>query len=153
MKGHSVGWHASCSHLSGTQQITATASVSIWVTFHLFFRIYSGYTSTKKMADKLGDMMGRFGKAPNGLGLGVKLLIAAGGLGYAATQSVYTGTFFALFHLTLYLYHIAYHFNHYSRGWPSGHHFQSSWWHSKKCLFRRPSFSVIVASLFCILCL
>lgn len=42
------------------------------------------------MADKLGDMMGRFGKAPNGLGLGVKLLIAAGGLGYAATQSVYT---------------------------------------------------------------
>lgn len=44
------------------------------------------------MADKLGDMMGRFGKAPNGLGLGIKLLVAAGGLGYAATQSVYTGT-------------------------------------------------------------
>ncbi|XP_017478137.1 PREDICTED: prohibitin-2-like [Rhagoletis zephyria] len=42
------------------------------------------------MADKLGDMMGRFGKAPNGLGLGIKLLVAAGGLGYAATQSVYT---------------------------------------------------------------
>lgn len=34
--------------------------------------------------------MGRFGKAPNGLGLGIKLLVAAGGLGYAATQSVYT---------------------------------------------------------------
>ena len=44
------------------------------------------------MADKLGDLMGRFGKGPSGLGLGVKLLIAAGGLGYAATQSVYTGT-------------------------------------------------------------
>lgn len=45
------------------------------------------------MADKLGDMMGRFGKAPPGAGLGLKLLLAAGGIGYAATQSVYTGTF------------------------------------------------------------
>lgn len=42
------------------------------------------------MVDKLGDMMGRFGKGPSGIGLGVKLLVAAGGLGYAATQSVYT---------------------------------------------------------------
>ena len=44
------------------------------------------------MAEKFGDFMGRFGKTPSGVGLGAKLLIAAGGLGYAATQSVYTGT-------------------------------------------------------------
>mgnify|MGYP000471644420 FL=1 len=46
------------------------------------------------MAEKLGDFMGKFGgKAPSGLGLGAKLLLAAGGLGYAATQSVYTGLY------------------------------------------------------------
>ena len=44
------------------------------------------------MADKLGDILGRFGKTPRGASLGIKLLIAAGGIGYAATQSVYTGT-------------------------------------------------------------
>ncbi|XP_054165294.1 prohibitin-2-like [Oppia nitens] len=42
------------------------------------------------MANKLGDLLGRFGKGPSGVGLGIKLLVAAGGLGYAATQSVYT---------------------------------------------------------------
>ena len=48
------------------------------------------------MADKFGDMMGRFGKAPKGMGLGVKLLAGAVGLGYVATQSVYTGLFVIL---------------------------------------------------------
>lgn len=43
------------------------------------------------MADKFGEFIGKFGKNPSGLGLGAKLLLAAGGLGYAATQSVYTG--------------------------------------------------------------
>lgn len=43
------------------------------------------------MANKLNDFMSRFGKSPSGLNVGLKLLLAAGGLGYAATQSVYTG--------------------------------------------------------------
>lgn len=43
------------------------------------------------MADKFGEYLNRFGKGPSGVGLGLKLLVAAGGLGYAATQSVYTG--------------------------------------------------------------
>ncbi|CAG2110926.1 unnamed protein product [Medioppia subpectinata] len=42
------------------------------------------------MANKFADFLNRFGRNPSGLNLGVKLLVAAGGLGYAATQSVYT---------------------------------------------------------------
>lgn len=41
---------------------------------------------------KLNDLAGKFGKGgPPGLGIGLKLLGAAGALFYAATQSVYTG--------------------------------------------------------------
>lgn len=41
---------------------------------------------------KLNDLAGKFGKGgPPGLGIGLKLLGLAGALGYAATQSVYTG--------------------------------------------------------------
>ena len=46
------------------------------------------------MANVFKDLAGRFGKGgggPAGLGMGIKMLLAAGGLGYAATQSVYTG--------------------------------------------------------------
>ena len=43
------------------------------------------------MANKMGDMFNRLGKNPSGLNLGIKLLLTAGGLGYAATQSIYTG--------------------------------------------------------------
>ncbi|XP_067139836.1 prohibitin-2 [Centruroides vittatus] len=42
------------------------------------------------MADKLKDFMGRFSKGPRGLSTGLKLLVAAGGLAYGVTQSVYT---------------------------------------------------------------
>ena len=55
------------------------------------------------MSDKFGDMMGRFGKAPKGMGLGIKLLAGAVGLGYVGTQSVYTGTFVTLIFLGFFL--------------------------------------------------
>jgi len=44
------------------------------------------------MADQFKNMAGRMaqGGAPKGVALGAKLLLAAGGLGYAASQSVYT---------------------------------------------------------------
>ncbi|CAG2182161.1 unnamed protein product, partial [Oppiella nova] len=42
------------------------------------------------MANKLADFLNRLGRNPSGLSLGIKLLVGAGGLGYAATQSVYT---------------------------------------------------------------
>lgn len=45
------------------------------------------------MAEKLGEFMNKFGKKPSGIGLGAKILMGIGGLGYAATQSVYTGWF------------------------------------------------------------
>ncbi|KAI7687121.1 Prohibitin-2, partial [Sarcoptes scabiei] len=44
----------------------------------------------EKMAEKLGEFMNKFGKKPSGIGLGAKILMGIGGLGYAATQSVYT---------------------------------------------------------------
>lgn len=42
------------------------------------------------MADKLNDLAGRMGKAPKGLGLGVKLIAAAGAAGYGVMNSMYT---------------------------------------------------------------
>ena len=42
------------------------------------------------MADKLNDLAGRMGKAPKGLGLGVKLLAAGGAAAYGVMQSMYT---------------------------------------------------------------
>lgn len=47
---------------------------------------------------KLNDLAGKFGKGgPPGLGIGLKLLGLAGALGYAATQSVYTGQIYCQF--------------------------------------------------------
>jgi len=42
------------------------------------------------MSDKLNDLAGRLGKGPRGLGLGVKLLAAAGAGIYGISQSMYT---------------------------------------------------------------
>ena len=42
------------------------------------------------MADKLNDLAGRMGKAPKGLGTGVKLLAAAAAGVYGLQQSMYT---------------------------------------------------------------
>jgi len=42
------------------------------------------------MADKLNDLAGRMGKAPKGLGAGVKLLAAAAAGAYGLQQSMYT---------------------------------------------------------------
>jgi len=43
--------------------------------------------------DKMNDAFNKFGKNQKGLGLGVTALLAAGGLLYAGTQSLFTGTF------------------------------------------------------------
>lgn len=40
--------------------------------------------------NKLNDLAGRFAKGPKGLGTGLKLLVAAGGLAYGVSQSMYT---------------------------------------------------------------
>jgi prohibitin 2 len=42
------------------------------------------------MADKAAEFAGRMAKMPKGLGPGIGLLAAAGGLAYAASQSIYT---------------------------------------------------------------
>ena len=42
------------------------------------------------MADKLNDLAGRMGKAPKGLGLGVKVLAAGAAALYGVNQSMYT---------------------------------------------------------------
>lgn len=43
---------------------------------------------------KFNDLAGKFSKGgPPGLGIGLKLLAGVGLAAYAATQSVYTGTF------------------------------------------------------------
>lgn len=42
------------------------------------------------MADKLNDILGRMGKGPKGLGIGVKLMALAGAAAYGLQQSLYT---------------------------------------------------------------
>ncbi|KAF2350845.1 Band 7 domain [Trinorchestia longiramus] len=42
------------------------------------------------MADKIGDLLGRLGKGPKGLGTGVKLLALAGAAAFGVQQSLYT---------------------------------------------------------------
>lgn len=44
-----------------------------------------------KMADKFSEFAGRMGKAPKGVGTGMKLLAAAAALAYGIKESVYTG--------------------------------------------------------------
>ncbi len=46
------------------------------------------------MADKFSNFTSKMGKAPKGLGLGISALVAAGGLVYAATNSLFTGFFY-----------------------------------------------------------
>lgn len=41
--------------------------------------------------DKMNDAFTKFGKNQKGLGLGFSALLAAGGLLYAGTQSLFTG--------------------------------------------------------------
>ena len=44
------------------------------------------------MAQRVGEFAKRFGSgAPKGVGLGLKLLIGAGALGYGIKESIYTG--------------------------------------------------------------
>lgn len=43
---------------------------------------------------KLNDLAGKFGRSPKGLGIGIKLLAAAGVAVYGVTQSLYTGKFY-----------------------------------------------------------
>ena len=43
------------------------------------------------MADKFKDFLNRSGKAPKGLGTGMKLLALAGAAAYGLQQSLYTG--------------------------------------------------------------
>ena len=61
----------------------------------IFFCEKSRNIIWKVMADKLNEFVNQFNKggqgAPKGLGLGVKLLAAAGAAFYGLQQSVYTG--------------------------------------------------------------
>ena len=43
------------------------------------------------MADKFTEFAGRMGKAPKGVGTGLKLLVAAAAAAYGIRESVYTG--------------------------------------------------------------
>ncbi|RWS30572.1 prohibitin-2-like protein [Leptotrombidium deliense] len=42
------------------------------------------------MSQNLKDLFGKMGKGPSGLSLGLKLVVAAGGLAYGLSQSIYT---------------------------------------------------------------
>ena len=44
-----------------------------------------------KMADKFTEFAGRMGKAPKGVGTGLKLLVAAAAAAYGIKESIYTG--------------------------------------------------------------
>ena len=43
------------------------------------------------MADKFQEFAGRMGKAPKGVGLGIKLLAGAAVAAYGIKESIYTG--------------------------------------------------------------
>lgn len=112
-------------------------SLPLFVTNFAFQFCLCFLVKKNTMADKLGDFVNRFGKSPPGVGLGLKLLIAAGGLGYAATQSIYTGTQFHLFSVSICLISCLF-----SGGWSSRHYLQSYRWHPAQRLLGRSSFSV-----------
>ena len=50
-----------------------------------------------KMADKFTEFAGRMGKAPKGVGTGLKLLAAAAAVAYGVKESIYTGNLFYVF--------------------------------------------------------
>lgn len=50
-----------------------------------------GTRERSKMADKFTEFAGRMGKAPKGVGTGLKLLAAAAAVAYGVKESVYTG--------------------------------------------------------------
>lgn len=43
------------------------------------------------MAEKFSEFAGRMGKAPKGVGTGLKLLVAAAAAAYGIKESIYTG--------------------------------------------------------------
>ena len=43
------------------------------------------------MADKFTEFAGRMGKAPKGVGTGLKFLVAAAAAAYGIKESIYTG--------------------------------------------------------------
>lgn len=49
------------------------------------------------MADKFTEFAGRMGKAPKGVGTGLKLLAAAAAVAYGVKESIYTGNLFCVF--------------------------------------------------------
>ena len=46
------------------------------------------------MADKFTEFAGRMGKAPKGVGTGLKLLAAAAAVAYGVKEAIYTGIVF-----------------------------------------------------------
>ena len=50
-----------------------------------------GTREGSKMADKFTEFAGRMGKAPKGVGTGLKLLAAAAAVAYGVKESIYTG--------------------------------------------------------------
>ena len=79
------------------------------------------------MADKLNDLAGRMGKAPKGLGTGVKLLAAAAAGVYGLQQSMYTvdgghrAIMFNRYESTMKVFFISYTSNH-----EDSYHFKST---------------------------
>lgn len=49
------------------------------------------------MADKFTEFAGRMGKAPKGVGTGLKLLAAAAAVAYGVKESIYTGNLLYVF--------------------------------------------------------
>lgn len=69
-------------NISQFRQFQATQSRT------LLFRSFG----SKMDKSKMGDLLGRLGKVPGrGVGIGVQLLIGAGGLAYGVSQAMYTG--------------------------------------------------------------
>lgn len=63
------------------------------VTFPFLTSDHEGIATREegKMADKLSEFAGRMGKAPKGVGTGLKLLVAAAAAAYGIKESIYTG--------------------------------------------------------------
>ena len=78
------------------------------------------------MASKLNEFVGRFSKNSKGVGAGVGALLAASGLFYGVTQSVFTGKVLATFS-KLFICFFVKNFiiigKQISRGWSQSHYF------------------------------
>ena len=86
--------HGPCSFEIARCKISCNVMVSSHCVPDLY-RAHEAWPSIdhiSNMAQQLGDFAKRFGSgAPKGLGLGLKLLIGAGAVGYGIKESVYTG--------------------------------------------------------------